>query len=530
MAESYNELFGKGKHSPDPDCHGSWLCQETSGTSLADDTGVGPTLISSVDISTATEAGPIPGGYLANAYSAVSGNNATVASSGTWQATTFLGWINRRTGFGSGVRNPIAGVEAGDPYIAPRVRTAADPDCELESATNITGPTVTDRWGNAGHTAGTWDHFSLRTGVTPGLLQTLSGTVDPAPSSVNTVGTGSYNRIWFGTARRYGGGTNLGNFNGGIAGFALFNRRLTDAEVDEHRLGPEPLNVVPPSITGTPSVGETLSADSDVWDSQSNGIVVRSYQWYRADDELGTNEAPIAGATAKTYVVDPADDGKHLRVLVRGDNDGGYDPLESTFSDYVQVGEAGEVATADSVDATTDITQPSLSVSVSVSAEGVTSATDITQPSTGVAVTVDADNVTSATDITEPGLSIGVSVNVESVDSATDITQPTVVTGSAALANNVDSTTDITQPSLSVSVSVVADSLEVLASVDSPTWQVDVSVTAEGLLGATFISDPFAFIGVIEEASGCEAYVRKFPAHSVLQKHPAHSQVTEEHK
>jgi hypothetical protein len=63
-----------------------------------------------------------------------------------------------------------------------------------------------------------------------------------------------------------------------------------------------------PTITGTPKVGETLTADEGTWTPDG---VAFTYQW-RAD---GT---AIAGATAKTYVPTAAEVGKRVQVTVTG--------------------------------------------------------------------------------------------------------------------------------------------------------------------------------------------------------------------
>ncbi len=67
-----------------------------------------------------------------------------------------------------------------------------------------------------------------------------------------------------------------------------------------------------PSITGTPQVGETLTANTgDIMDS--DGLGAFSYQWIRVD---GLTETTIAGATSNTYAPITADVGKRIKVKV----------------------------------------------------------------------------------------------------------------------------------------------------------------------------------------------------------------------
>jgi hypothetical protein len=74
--------------------------------------------------------------------------------------------------------------------------------------------------------------------------------------------------------------------------------------------------VAPPAITGTATQGQTLTADRGRW---SGGPEAFTYQWKRCD-ALGANCADIAGATAATYVITPADAGFTLGVRAQATN------------------------------------------------------------------------------------------------------------------------------------------------------------------------------------------------------------------
>ena len=77
-----------------------------------------------------------------------------------------------------------------------------------------------------------------------------------------------------------------------------------------------PRNTSPPTISGTPRVGQTLTANEGEWTANPTGY---SYQWQRCDADVATCSA-VVGATAKTYPVRLIDLGFRLRVAVTARN------------------------------------------------------------------------------------------------------------------------------------------------------------------------------------------------------------------
>ena len=84
-----------------------------------------------------------------------------------------------------------------------------------------------------------------------------------------------------------------------------------------------PANTAPtglPGITGTPKVGEVLTASiSDIEDADGLDNAAFAYQWLAHD---GTNDSEIAGATGSTHEVGLAEVGKTLKVRVTFTDDG----------------------------------------------------------------------------------------------------------------------------------------------------------------------------------------------------------------
>ena len=67
-----------------------------------------------------------------------------------------------------------------------------------------------------------------------------------------------------------------------------------------------------PAITGTRTVGQTLTSSSGTWPNTSSGYL---YQWQRSSDE-GVTWTSISGATSSTYVLVAADAGYQIRSQV----------------------------------------------------------------------------------------------------------------------------------------------------------------------------------------------------------------------
>lgn len=80
-----------------------------------------------------------------------------------------------------------------------------------------------------------------------------------------------------------------------------------------------PTNSVAPAITGTNSVGQTLTSSTGTWNGTPTSY---SYQWRKADTSSGTY-TNISGAISSTYVLASDDVSKFLKVGVIATNAGG---------------------------------------------------------------------------------------------------------------------------------------------------------------------------------------------------------------
>jgi hypothetical protein len=93
------------------------------------------------------------------------------------------------------------------------------------------------------------------------------------------------------------------------AGNAVETATVTSATITNF-LPPQATAI--PAVTGTTTVGQTLTSSSGTWPGTSDSYV---YQWQKSSDN-GVTWANIAGATASTYVLVAADAGYQIRSQV----------------------------------------------------------------------------------------------------------------------------------------------------------------------------------------------------------------------
>jgi len=82
---------------------------------------------------------------------------------------------------------------------------------------------------------------------------------------------------------------------------------------------PAPTNTALPEITGTPQVGQELSASDGTWTGSPTTF---AYQWER-------DGTPITGATSSAYELEAADEGAMITVTVTASNANGSASAQS---------------------------------------------------------------------------------------------------------------------------------------------------------------------------------------------------------
>ena len=85
-----------------------------------------------------------------------------------------------------------------------------------------------------------------------------------------------------------------------------------------------------PSISGTATVGQVLTATTGTI-ADADGLPVSfTYQWVRVDADGTSNEADITGANSSTYTLDDDDEGKKIKVKVSFTDNGGNSEMRTS--------------------------------------------------------------------------------------------------------------------------------------------------------------------------------------------------------
>ena len=372
MANSYNELFGLGSWSPDSALLDHLKQQDDAASTtvvnrISDRNG---TLVGAGNTSDSTVTGPTSWLPKALSYDGTNDTTSTPAVTGTtYTEGTIITWLRNKFATAASRRVAVSTSTNATTFSlygtshASQERLAYNWSNATNQFTWAGGPLITnDEWTHCAVTVNSSEARIYKNG-------SLGGT--------NTV---SHPSTTYAATRRIAS-ANASYLNCHQAGTAIFSRELAASEIAESYAGPEPLNTVAPVLTD-------FSCSTGTWDSQNNGPITYSYQWYSYTNTSGGGETLLSGETNSTITPGVGLDGLYLRCKVRGSNSGGYDAAEDTFSDYssqvssggssetftsgteVDAGVSFTVSTGDTLDIAVEVDQPgSISVSTGDSLE-----------------------------------------------------------------------------------------------------------------------------------------------------------------
>jgi hypothetical protein len=116
------------------------------------------------------------------------------------------------------------------------------------------------------------------------------------------------------------------------------------AEIGDAAAQAAPANQTPPTISGTPEEGKTLTTTDGRWTGTEP--ITYAYSWRRCDADGGSCAA-ISGANQKTYVLKKVDVGNTMRVRVTATNKDGSTPSTSVPTAVVRTAAAPAPAGCD---------------------------------------------------------------------------------------------------------------------------------------------------------------------------------------
>jgi glucose/arabinose dehydrogenase/PKD repeat protein len=134
--------------------------------------------------------------------------------------------------------------------------------------------------------------------------------------------------------------------------FASFdNPTLPEAQlIVTYTTAQAPANTAAPTVTGTPTVGQTLTASTGTW--TGTAPISYAYQWQRCDAAAVCSN--ISGATSSSYALQAADKGFRMRAQVTASNGGGSSSAVSAMTAAVSAASGGPTTVTFSVLASGD--------------------------------------------------------------------------------------------------------------------------------------------------------------------------------
>lgn len=246
-----------------------------------------------------------------------------------------------------------------------------------------------------------------------------------------------------------------------------------------------PVNTSPPTISGTLTQNQTLTASNGLW---SNGPTSYTYQWYRVVNGVST---AISNATSGTYVLSSSDVGTTVRVGVTASNATGSATAYSSYTSTI----SGTTLSAPTISSGGSSTSSSIPIAITGGAGATgwtvqfklsTEPTVWTNESTAISVGASTFTVDqSLTAGTSYDIRIAATDGTSTVYSATYTASTAAAGGGAPTITNVNVTNIITSTQTGVVITGTNLSGSTV-SITQGTTTVSQTVTATSSTTATF--------------------------------------------
>jgi len=249
------------------------------------------------------------------------------------------------------------------------------------------------------------------------------------------------------------------------------------------------------TVNGTLTEGQDVNVTYTYFDADGDGELGPQYKWYRSDDNSGTNQTLIAGATASVYTLAALDVGKFINGQVFPSNANAIG--NGTMSSFVgAIAANGADVTAPTLTSISYLTPGSSPTNVdslvyqAIFSENVTNVTADDFNVTGTTATITNVATISATtyNITVSGgdlasLNASVSIGLDNTQNIED-TATNSLTNLVATSNNDAYLVDNTAPSVSEVTAVSTPTNDATPNYDLNTSEASTTLSISGSCGS----------------------------------------------
>lgn len=124
---------------------------------------------------------------------------------------------------------------------------------------------------------------------------------------------------------------------GAIAGLGMWDRILTPLEVNDLYVGPVPISLNSPAISGMPTIGSTLDLNLATWNHNGYGMVLENSYLEVSDNGVDSWQVIVGTGNVTSFSLSTSLEGKYLRLASVAENDIGIS--ETVYSNTLLISE-----------------------------------------------------------------------------------------------------------------------------------------------------------------------------------------------